>query len=293
MTPDDNIRPTDGEPDDERYMELLLSPVRECAKYRPAFGKGKAKKKARGDDEDESEESEEGVTVEQFRDLYGADLLYHWVGLDSDLMYAAHKAAGGMTSIYRQLGIGCERLLRGIVMDNLGLTEEQVKWSYEYEKEPGKNATHTLDLRISVDDLCAQDDKDRLVAWLKKCCDLLRLAAERAGELRGVVMEIRQGYKSADSKRQNADLRFGLRSYNDNYLPAIVIVSTQVSQPVARRYRAAQLLVLTGSLGDDTESTFSFFRDIVGYDLAGFFERNSPKLREEFGAILRGLLTPA
>jgi hypothetical protein len=292
MTLDNDVRPAGKEADDERYMELLLSPVRECAKYRPAFGKGKGKKKSKGDDEDECEEPEEGVTVEQFRDLYGADLLYHWVGLDSDLMYAAHKAAGGMTSIYRQLGIGCERLLRGIVMDNLGLTDEQVKWSYEYEKEPGKNATHTLDLRISVGDLHTQGDKDRLTTWLKKCGDGLKLTAERTGELRGVVMEIRQGYKSADSKRQNADLRFGLRSYNENYLPAIVIVSTQVSQPVARRYRAAQLLVLTGSLGDAAESTFSFFKDIVRYDLAGFFERNSPKLREEFGAILRGLLTP-
>jgi hypothetical protein len=270
-------------------MELLLAPVRECAKYRPAFGKGKNKRKV----EDEDEEPEEGVTVEQFRVLYGADLLYHWIGLDSDLMYAAHKAAGGMTSIYRQLGIGCERLLRGIVIDNLGLTEQQVKWSYEYEKEPGKNATHTLDLRIGMDDLHEQEHRDRLAGWLRQCGELLKLAEDRTSELRGVVMEIRQGYKSADSKRQNADLRFGIRAYNDNYLPAIVIVSSQISQPVARRYRADQLLVLTGSLGDTTVSTFAFYGDVVGYDLAGFFERNSPMLRVEFGAILKGLLTPS
>jgi hypothetical protein len=40
--------------------------------------------------------------------MYGADPFYHWVGLDSQLMYAAHKVAGGMTSIYRHLGIGCQ-----------------------------------------------------------------------------------------------------------------------------------------------------------------------------------------
>jgi len=262
---------------DARYLELILAPIRECANYRPAFGR----------------ESDEGVTVEQFRTLYGADLLYHWVGLDSDLMYAAHKAAGGMTSIYRQLGIGCERLLRGVVMDSLGTSEEDARWAYDYDKEDGSTATHTLDVRIDGETLSSEEHRARLTAWLGRCSESLKLSLERAGDLRGVVMEVRQGYKSADSKRQNADLRFGLRAYNENYLPAVVIVSSQVSAPVIRRYRGAQLLVLTGTWGADTESTFSFYREIVGYDLAAFFERNSPRLREEFGRVLQNLLTPA
>lgn len=280
---------------DERYVELLLTPIRECAKYRPAFGKGKAKAKSKSEssDDEEGEDSEEGVTVEQFRVLYGADLLYHWVGLDSDLMYAAHKAAGGMTSIYRQLGIGCERLLRGIVRDQLGLSEDEVKWSYDYEKEPGKTATHTLDLRIDINDIRTPEHKERLAKWLVECGRLLKLQGENARELRGVVMEIRQGYKSADSKRQNADLRFGIRAYNEKYLPAIVIVSTQVNETVSRRYRNALLLILTGTRADATQSTFTFIKEVVGYDLTAFFERNSPKLREEFGNVLKALLSPA
>lgn len=266
------LQPTD----DARYLELILAPMRECAKYKPAFGK----------------ESGEGVTLEQFRTFYGADLLYHWVGLDSDLMYAAHKAAGGMTSIYRQLGIGCERLLRGIVTDKFSINEDDAKWSYGYEKEDGISATHTLDLRIDGDTLSAPEHQARLSAWLQKCSEALELLPERAQALRGVVMEVRQGYKSADSKRQNADLRFGMRAYNENYLPAVVIVSSQVSEPVLRRYRSSQLLVLTGTWGDATTSTFSFFGEVVGYDLANFFERNSSRLREEFGSVLRTLLTP-
>lgn len=263
--------------DDARYLELILAPLRECAKYRPAFGK----------------ESGEGVTLEQFRAFYGSDLLYHWVGLDSDLMYAAHKAAGGMTSIYRQLGIGCERLLRGIVTDSFSTSEDAAKWSYDYQKEDGSSATHTLDIRIDGESLSSPEHKARLSAWLKKCSNSLGLLPERAQDLRGVVMEVRQGYKSADSKRQNADLRFGLRAYNENYLPAIVIVSSQVSEPVSRRYRSSQLLVLTGTLGDETASTFSFYKEVVGYNLADFFQRNSQKLRGEFGKVLKALLTPA
>ncbi|HEX5706612.1 MAG TPA: hypothetical protein VFX96_04920 [Pyrinomonadaceae bacterium] len=263
--------------DDARYLELILAPVRECANYRPAFGR----------------EAGEGVTLEQFRTFYGGDLLYHWVGLDSELMYAAHKAAGGMTSIYRQLGIGCERLLRGIVMDSLDITEEDARWAYDYDKDDGSTATHTLDIRIDRATLPSENHRARLTAWLDRCSESLGLLPERARDLRGVVMEVRQGYKSADSKRQNADLRFGVRAYNENYLPAVVIVSSQMSAPVIRRYRASQLLVLTGAGGTDIDSTFAFYREVVGYDLAAFFERNSLRLREEFGRVLHALLSPA
>ncbi len=262
---------------DQHYLELVLSPIRECSNYKPAFGS----------------EAGEGVTLEQFRTLYGADPLYHWIGLDSDLMYAAHKAAGGMTSVYRQLGVGCERLLRQIVQDSFSVTEEDVRWSYKYEKEDGTDAIHTLDIRIDLETLRKPEHKERVVTWLKACGAELGVLEERVQTLRGLVMEVRQGYKSADSKRQNADLRFGMRAYNENYLPAVVIVSSQISMPVSRRYRSAQLLVLVGKEGDITSSTFSFFKEVVSYDLAAFFDRNSSTLRQEFTATLKRLLTPS
>lgn len=268
--------PTEATTDD-RYRELLLAALRECMHYRPAFGG----------------ESEDGVSLDQFRRLYARDPLYHWVGLDSDLMYAAHKAAGGMTSVYRQLGIGCERLVRQVIEDSLGLTEEQAAWSYEYEKENGGMGIHTLDARIDIDHVRTRGVQDRVHAWVRRAGAALDLSPERTRPLRGVVLEVRQGYKSADSKRQNADLRFGMRAYNENYLPVVAIVSTQVSAPVCRRYRAAQLLVLLGtSDGSDTESTFAFVRDVVGFDLAGFFARNSGAIRSKFREIIEALLRP-
>ena len=260
---------------DAEYLELLLEPMRECANYRPAFGK----------------QAEDGVSLGEFRILYAADPLYHWVGLDSDLMYAAHKAAGGMTSIYRQLGIGCERLLRRVMQDQLELADGQVAWSYEYEKEDGKSGVHTLDARIDLAHIGSAAARGRVGAWLRRAGKELELKAKRTQALRGAVFEIRQGYKSADSKRQNADLRFGLRAYNESYLPVICVVSTQASESVCRRYRNAQLLVLVGTFANDHGSTFTFFEEIVGYDLAGFFKRNSSRLRKEFGGVLRGLLS--
>ena len=88
---------------DSKYLEMLLEPLRTCAKYTPNFGKN---------------ETDE-FTAARFQEVYGADPLYHWIGLDSEMMYAAHKAAGGMTSIYRQLGTGCERLFRAVIGDTL------------------------------------------------------------------------------------------------------------------------------------------------------------------------------
>ena len=39
-------------------------------------------------------------------------------------------------------------------------------------------------------------------------------------------------------------------------------------------------------------STYDFMKDVIGYDLAAFFERNSSTLQREIDAILKALLAP-
>src|SRR4051812_24016523 len=94
---------TDAERD-ERYLGVLLRAIRVSANYKPKLGQG----------------GTEGVTSEEFEALHGADPFYRWMGLDSPLLYAAHKAAGGMTSVYRQIGRGCELIIRQILVDEFG-----------------------------------------------------------------------------------------------------------------------------------------------------------------------------
>jgi hypothetical protein len=52
-------------------------------------------------------------------------------------------------------------------------------------------------------------------------------------------------------------------------------------------------MLLTGITVDATphESFYKFMKDIVGYDLAGFFERNKAILRREVNHILESLLS--
>ncbi len=83
---------------DAAYLDIVLEPVRVCADYQPKFGQG----------------IRAGLSLDEFQHLYQADTFYASFGLDNPLMYAAHKAAGGMTSIYRQIGIGSERLFRTV-----------------------------------------------------------------------------------------------------------------------------------------------------------------------------------
>lgn len=131
----------------------------------------------------------------------------------------------------------------------------------------------------------------RLDEWLTEAGGLVGNPREQ--RLSGTLFEVRQGYKSADAKRQNADLTFGLRAYGEDYLPVIFVVSNQASAVVIRRYRDARLLVLTGALGNDpTRSSYAFLDQVVGYSLAGFFERNTSLLRAEVEDILQALLSP-
>lgn len=119
---------------DQRYVDILVAPIRACATYRPKMGQG----------------SGAGLSLAEFRELYQADPFYSWYGLDHPLMYAAHKAAGGMTSVYRQIGIGVERLFRQTLQDQLGLRPEDARWSYKREKAGGKAQTLYLDGRIEL-----------------------------------------------------------------------------------------------------------------------------------------------
>lgn len=264
---------------EQYYLTLLLGPLDTCAHYKPKFGT----------------DEEDGISLDQFKTMYGEDPFYHWIGLDSDLMYAAHKAAGGMTSIYRQLGTGCDNLFRAVIKDALSLSDEEVAWSYEIEKEDGTRATLTLDARIDVEHLTKMPEaKYRLDDWLKRCGKYLGLSSRRIKQLSGAVFEARQGYKSADAKRQNADLRFAMNASTDNYLPVLSIISTQASRGVLRRYKNTKMLVMTGILeDDDTVGTYAFFRKIVGFELDEFFKRNTDAMRKHCQAVLKTLLTPA
>ena len=262
--------------DDSRYVRTIVDCVQVCASYKPKFGQARS----------------QGLTLHQFQDLYRNDPFYSWFGLNNPMLYAAHKAAGGMTSIYRQIGIGCERVFRQILQDSLGLSAEDAVWSYEATMPSGKTRKLSLDGRVPLDSISDQAAREMFHDWMRQSASMLGVDPKVFNSLTGAVFEVRQGYKSKDSKRQNADIANAATAYIKSYLPCAVILSNQIDQDVLQRYREEKWSVITGTLGqnDPLTSTYDFMRDVVGYDLASFFERNAQTLQAEVDKVLRALL---
>ena len=258
-----------------RYREILISPVRECANYSPKFGHTK----------------EGGFTLAEFQSLYGKDAFYKWLGLDSPLMYSAHKAAGGITSVYRQIGIGCERLVREIFMDYLGLSDTDVKWSYSVTGANGKARTLSLDGRIIFDAVTNIDAKERIIQWKNQAVEQLELTKAVSDAMTGVVFEVRQGYKSKDSKRQNADIANAANAYANGYIPCLMVMSAQIDDDIVTRYRQAKWLLLQGYINTSPyTSTYDFYKNVIGFDLAKFMSDNQEHFQAEIHRILDQLM---
>jgi hypothetical protein len=260
---------------DQQYLDLIIQKITVSGRYTPKFGKGKS------------------TSLSQFQDLYGSDSFYTWMGLNTSMVYAAHKAAGGITSLYRQIGIRCEILFRRIICDQLGLSIEQATWSYTTSTSTRPNRTLSLDAKINLADLKNESQHHTTRSWLRLASQQIGVDREIAAALKGCVFEVRQGYKSKDSKRQNADIANAGAAYSQGYLPIVVMLSDQIDSDVAVRYVGAKWLLLRGQVGGSpTSSTYTFCSEILGYDLSAFFQRHSQILTETVVSILHHLLQP-
>jgi len=259
--------------DEAIYLRKFLDPLKICKKYKPKFGKGN---------------KEEGLDLEQFIDLYKADPFYSWCGLDSGLMYAAHKAAGGMTSVYRQIGKGCESLFKEILFNSLEYSKREfVEWSYKTQTKAGKEKKLSLDGRILFSEIKNNVIKKNVINWAKEYCKVINANFPE----NGIVFEVRQGYKSKDSKRQNADIDNIAVAWSQGYLPVFAIFSGQIDNDLVLRYKNSRGGVIIGNLtGSSYESLFLFCKEILNYDLENFFRKNTTVIKKEMHDTLGVLL---
>ena len=256
------------------YLKLFLDPVLKCKAYRPKFGNSK---------------KQGGYSLGEFEKLYGTDPFYSWIGLDTELMYAAHRAAGGMTSVYRQIGIGCEYLFRRIVFDSAQYEDPALaEWSYTSKTQAGKEKTLSLDARLELASIRNKAVETACRSWIAVVCKDLGVVTPPAN---GAVFEVRQGYKSKDSKRQNADIDNAAVAWASKYLPVFAVFSVQIDHDIVLRYRNSRCGVLIGKAsGTPYESIYEFSSEILKFDLSGFFKSNSATIREAVSDVLETLL---
>lgn len=261
--------------DTNKYLEEFLEPVRVSSRYMPKFGNSK---------------KINGYNYEEFNELYSSDPFYSWLGLNSKLMYSAHKAAGGMTSIYRQIGIGCEKLFRLIIQDSCQYDDAKFStWSYTTETRAGKKKKLSLDGRLELDEIRNLEVLKNVQDWIQKYSQELEISNVPT---KGVVFEVRQGYKSKDSKRQNADIDNATVAWANGYLPVFAIFSSQIDTDIILRYRNSRCGIITGVLSDrETLSIYAFCAKVLGFDLANFFQTNEDVIKAEILSILEKLLS--
>lgn len=147
-------------------------------------------------------------------------------------------------------------------------SDADTAWSCDVPTGNGRTRKLSLDGRVPLARVREHGARDRVHEWM------------------------RRPPTQKDSKRQNADIANASSAYVKSYLPCVVVLSNQIDEEVLRRYRAARWVVITGTHGnaDPLTSTYDFMREVVGYDLAGFFERNAGVLQSEVARVLRTLL---
>jgi hypothetical protein len=156
--------------EDESYSLILINAIHTCKQYKPRFGS-----------------QNKGITLEEFKVLYGSDPFYSWMGLDSPLLYSAHKAAGCMTSIYRQIGIGCQQLFQRILIDYIRLTKEEANWSYKVKKTGGQYQTLYLDARIPLSSVKDTEKRKIIQGWLLEAGHTVNVQQNILSALGGIV----------------------------------------------------------------------------------------------------------
>ena len=108
--------------------------------------------------------------------------------------------------------------------------------------------------------------------------------------INGAVFEVRQGYKSKDSKRQNGDIDNATVAYAYHYLPIFTIFSSQIDNDIVLRYTNNRCGIIIGAINNNPyTSLFAFCEQVLEFDLAAFFQRNSKLISEEVNTVLETL----
>ena len=169
---------------ERRYLDILLGRIRTCEQYDPKFGQGGG-----------------GLSYGEFQTLYRVDRFYSWLGMNSPAVCAARRSFGGLASLCRQIGSGCEELFRSILQDTLGLAAADVRRSFKAPGMDGVTRTLRLDARVDLGGIRDDGAKTRFREWMGGASASIGAGSGVAGALKGAVFEVRQGYKSKDSKR--------------------------------------------------------------------------------------------
>lgn len=176
------------------------------------------------------------VDVNQFLSIYRTDPLYGQIGFASESVYAAHRALTRLTSLYRNVGTGTEAMVKLFIERCLGIPAASHMWGYEYSFNGSARKRH-LDGAIRFRQVRDVNARRRLRRWV----------ANVDPTATGVVLEVREGYKSSDAKRMNGDKDAVLAARADGLVPVMLVLSNQIDVSIVATYLRHGWTVLAGA----------------------------------------------
>ncbi|MFD2579092.1 hypothetical protein ACFSTD_11785 [Novosphingobium colocasiae] len=100
-----------------------------------------------------------------------------------------------------------------------------------------------------------------------------------------------KGIKAKTASVKNGDIDNIAVAWAQGYMPVFAIFSGQIDGDLVLRYRNSRGGILFGRpTGSSTASLFTFCKEVLNFDLADFFTRNSPVIKAEVHETLEALL---
>jgi hypothetical protein len=209
---------------------------------------------------------------------FAADPMFSIWGLDSVEYVAATLGGGTITSIHRKLGDVYQDCVNAIFSETLKVKPEQLTYSVMIKVGLG-DEKRSADSYLQFDELRPEDRK-RVKRWCQD--ELRRLTADPRVDLKGVGLEIRSCYQSADKQRSRADVALARHMMLSGVLPVMPLFCNQSNPSVIDTYRPIWV-VKEGMDAYDMVKAFS------GYDWFGFLKRNRDDFRKPAIEMIRKL----
>lgn len=210
-----------------------------------------------------------------------SDALYGLLFRDISEFYVQSVLGGRITtSLHRNFGDIVEMSVREIFKSAFDLDDQLAQSSFTL-KSIEKRSTRTTDVTLPYTAL-EEKTVGRLRAFHEQLCKRHRRDVEGLhATCKGVGYEVRQCYKSNDSKRRTADIDMSHLLANKGLAPVMLIFCSSSSASIIQDYnRLSKWLILEGT------AAFEYVNDVTGFNYRAYLdskiEKLAPQLRSLF-----------
>ncbi len=222
-------------------------------------------------------ESYAEVAPQKIVDEICKDALYGLLFKNISVFYAQSVLGGRITtSLHRNFGDIIEVSVREIFKHAYSLDDGLARSSFSIQSIE-KRSTRTTDVSIPFEALTNAQEKSLRAYHVKLCGKHTPALLAQHGACRGLGYEVRQCYKSNDSKRRTADIDMSDLLFQNKIIPMMLIFCSSSSPSIIRDYRRLSKWMIVE--GDDA---FDYVREISGFDFRGYLDTKisqvSPRL---------------